>query len=100
MTNQQLILEAIENRKTIAINYKGGERVIEPFTLGYHKSTGNLILRAFFLDGYSSSGEYYQWKIYRLDNISNVKVLNQPIFFDRDGYNPNDSDMSEILATI
>lgn len=36
MFSLDLIKKAIESNEVISFNYKGGNRIVEPFTLGYH----------------------------------------------------------------
>lgn len=100
MSNSEFIEKAIRDKEVITFIYKGGKRTVEPFTLGYHKTTDNLILRAFFISGYSSSGKYNEWKIYLVDEIENLELVGSNFRGTRVGYNPDDSDMSTILITL
>jgi hypothetical protein len=51
----QEIIEAIENKNLVEFNYDGELRVIEPHCYGLSKK-GIEVLRAYQVDGYSSSG--------------------------------------------
>lgn len=55
MNNQ--IIEAIENRNVIQFYYENELRVVEPHCYGM-TTAGNEGLRAFQIDGYSSSGKW------------------------------------------
>lgn len=100
MELQHEIVKAIRNRKVIKIYYRGGHRVVEPFLIGYHKTTGKLLLRGFFLDGVSSSGEYNTWKLYDVESIDDLEILDDGIVPTREYYNPQDKDMGEIIESV
>lgn len=110
------VIESIENSDIAYIYYAGdntvnrGYRTIEPYALGIHGSSGNLVLRAWQQAGASDSGrppkrqkdEIPGWRLFRLDGITSfMKTFKK---FDptnpRPKYNPNDSDMSDILAAV
>lgn len=97
---QNLICQAIKERKVISFIYKGNRRVVEPFTLGHLKSTGNLTLSAWWLSGFSSSSEKPDWKLYSITKISDLELENESFSSIREGYNPSDSRMGEIICTI
>ncbi len=110
------VIDAIKNSDIAYIYYAGdgtvnrGYRTIEPYTLGVHGSTGNLVLRAWQQAGASDTkkdatrpaDEIPGWRLFRLDGITTfMKTFKK---FDpakpRPKYNPNDRDMSQILATV
>ena len=80
-------------------NWKGGrERTIAPMVLGINKNTGNLLIRAFHLDGYSVSERHNTKKIWRLFNAANIKKMMFTGDFFRlpfRGYKMNDRVMTE-----
>jgi hypothetical protein len=110
------VIDSIENSDIAYIYYAGdntvnrGYRTIEPYTLGIHGSSGNLVLRAWQQAGASDTkskatrpaDQIPGWRLFRLDGITTfMKTFKK---FDptkpRPKYNPNDSDMSQILATV
>jgi len=60
--------KAIKERKRIRIFYEPGQRLIEPHAYG-RSSKGDLLLRAFQVEGASASGEHHYWKLFRLDRM-------------------------------
>ena len=100
MNKEETIIFAIKNKKVIKFDYKEEKRITEPFVLGYHKSTNNLILRAYFIEGHSSSGKYNAWKLYTVENMLNIDFTNDVFSGDREHYNPEDSAMSDIIIAI
>jgi predicted DNA-binding transcriptional regulator YafY len=104
-SNSRIITEAIQSRKVLKFNYAdAGEsmpqmRIVEPFTLGVHKDTGNLVLSAWQTGGHTKSGRLDTWKLYIVDNMQNIIVTDEPAASYHNGYNPRDSRMVSILCT-
>lgn len=91
------IEHAISNKKVVTFHYDGMPRVVEPHLLGTTK-TGNLALRAYQIGGYSSSG-VLSWKLFLVEKMSNIQVLNDD-FVERPDYNPYDKGMMNIHCRI
>tara|TARA_R110002074_G_C12501002_1_gene662571 strand:- start:1353 stop:1646 length:294 start_codon:yes stop_codon:yes gene_type:complete len=60
--------KAIKERKRIRLFYAPGERLIEPHAYG-RSSDGNLLVRAFQIEGASDSHEHHDWKLFRVDRM-------------------------------
>lgn len=60
--------EAIRERKRVRLFYEPGERLVEPHAFGY-SGDGNLLVRAFQVEGASASGEHHDWKLFRVDRM-------------------------------
>lgn len=86
------IKAAIRGRLRLSIDYDPGERLIEPHALG-RSNAGNLLLRAFQIQGASASGEHVNWKLLRLDRIKSLFTTNETFDGPRDGYRRGDSAM-------
>lgn len=99
MTTEETICHAIKNRIVIQFSYEGYSRIVEPFTLGYHKDTSNLVLSAYGVGGYSKSQSEPPWRLYIVNQISGITFTNQRASTSRIGYNPNDSRISSIICT-
>lgn len=114
------VVDAINNKDVVFIYYAGddtvnkGYRTIEPFVLGRSKA-GNLVLRAWQQAGATDRGnnptrkndEIPGWRLFRLDGITSmVKTLRKfetdPTYLasKRPKYNPQDSQMSEIIVAV
>lgn len=120
--DQKSIVDAIEGGDIMYIYYQGddttnrGYRTIEPYTLGTHKTTGNLLLRAWQQAGASDTKHSRPdkwnvggmdkggWRLFNVGGISSFMPVsgNNGKFNDkvtpRPNYNPNDSELN-IIAT-
>lgn len=100
------MIKAIEYGMIISILYrgkkdkwKGGrERTIAPMVMGINKNTGNLLIRAFHLDGYSIHERKNTKKVWRLFIGNSIKSMTFTGDFFRlppAGYKLNDRVMTE-----
>lgn len=96
---EALLCKAISDGLVIEFLYDGQNRVVEPFTLGIHKTTGNLVLSAYRVGGYTKSGNEPPWRLYTVKDISSLRITDQPSADTREFYNPNDSRLSTIICT-
>lgn len=92
------IINAIRNQNLIEFYYEGGTRTVEPHCYGM-TTVGNQGLRAFQVDGYSSSGKM-GWKIYDLGKASAIEVLDDTFSSSRPGYNKGDKGMDRIFQEL
>lgn len=69
-----LIHRAIRQRRALRISYGAGSRVIEPHVCGLGRA-GQGLLRAYQTAGASASGAPRAWKLFRLDRIASVELL-------------------------
>jgi len=88
----ELVVNAIEGRKTLEINYYPGSRSIEPHAVGYG-ADGQLLLRAFQTGGASSSGRRVDWKLLRLDRAEGANTDGMSFARPRPGYSSGDKAM-------
>lgn len=119
------IIDAINNRKIVVIQYKGehsksaGYRTIQPHVLGVSEA-GNVVLRAWEENGESDSfrgvgrvprrdHEYFVtnrmkpgWRLFRLDGILSMSATGRKFSVTPDDqrplYKPNDRGMANIIA--
>jgi len=95
-----IICEAIRERKLLQFYYNGGERIVEPYAYGYDKN-GNLKLRAYQVDGYSSRGKTEGWKLFDVDKVESIQILENRCFDIRPEYNPfGDKHIPEIICKV
>ena len=83
----QSICEAIHQRKRLRLSYGGGERVIEPYVYG--ASETHSLLRAYQVSGFSASRET-GWKIFRVEEVTDLALLEEGFDEPRPGYMRND----------
>lgn len=93
--SRQAVVEAIANMKLLEFRYRGSWRLVEPHALGYNRR-GVLTLCAWQLSG----GSAEDWRDFHVDLMTDVVVTNDTFEGPRDGYNPNDSTLSSILARL
>lgn len=86
------LIQAINERRVIALDYDPGARIIEPHAYGESKE-GNGLLRAFQTSGASASGEHIHWKLFRVDRIRSFKLLDENFPGPRPEYREGDKAM-------
>ena len=91
------IIKAIKNKSLVEFDYEGESRTVEPHCYGL-TTAGNEAIRAYQVDGYSSSGKM-GWKLYDLSKAEDIKVLDE-IFEVRYDYKKGDKGMSRIYHEI
>lgn len=87
------VVAAIENGTCLRVLYEPGERLIEPHAFGRGKD-GQLLLRAYQVEGASASGEHQHWKLFRFDRIGKVEPDPSPSAAPRPGYRRGDKAMA------
>jgi hypothetical protein len=97
---RDLLAAAIERKLLVALWYMPGARTIEPHALGYG-SDGQLLLRAFQIEGASASGEHINWKLFRLDRMRDASHNGGCFDGARPEYKRNDRAMTRgIIAQL
>lgn len=86
------IIQAICNKRRLTLHYPPGQRLVEPHVLGVSRE-GNILLRAYQVEGASASGEHKSWKLFRIDRAGTVMDSGQEFDGPRPEYNPDDSAM-------
>lgn len=90
---RDLLIAAINGRLLVQLWYEPGTRIIEPHAFG-RGSDGQLLLRAFQIDGASSSGEHVHWKLFRLDRTKSLSHNGSTFAGPRPEYKRNDRVMT------
>lgn len=88
-----VISQAISSRRRLLITYAPGDRVIEPCAYGRSSEQHGLI-RGFQVSGASASGEHINWKLFRLDRIIKLEILDEIFASDPAGYRRGDKAMA------
>ena len=94
-----LICDAIRKREKIRCYYKGGYRTLEPHCHGTSRA-GNESLRAYQIEGYSSSGNPVDWKFLTVAKMSEIESTGETFSDNRQDYNPDDQHMSTICCRV
>ena len=100
MNIEEEIIFAIQNKKSLIVNYKNEpeNRIIEPHMLGL--KNGNKNLSAYQSQGYSTSGEKTTWKYF---HIKYIHIIQEEKNFNiRKGYNPkpNSKMFDKVIAQV
>jgi hypothetical protein len=95
----QTICEAIARRKLLQFSYDDLTRIVEPHLLG-RKTSGNDVLSAYMIEGYTESDHDPYWRNYAVEKIEFMIVLDETFEGAREGYNPEDQSMEEIYCRL
>jgi len=94
-----LICEAIGNRQMLRLFYAGGFRTVEPYVYGT-SSAGNEVLSAFQTQGHSQSGASKGWKMFKVEEISQLSVSPERFLHNQPDYNPQEPGVEIIFCRI
>ena len=86
MSATETICQAIRETRLLQFYYDGETRVVEPHQLAYNQK-GDLALSAYWVRGYSESGDVSnRWREYLVDEVSVIVVLDEHFSGPRPGY--------------
>jgi hypothetical protein len=80
---------AIEGRRVVRLGYSGDSgamRTVHPHAL-FESEAGSLCLDGYQVDGYTSSGVLPQWRVFTVDKVMAIEVLDEG-FTVAPGWNP------------
>ena len=98
-SNEEIIYDAIENKKTLRFEYNGSERLVDPYAFGL-SSYGNPLLRGYQWAGDSLSGKGPGWRVFQVRKMKNVVlegVYFQPLWGE---FDPNVSWIWDLKAYV
>lgn len=93
------ISSAIQNKQLLSFVYDGYQRVVEPHTYGID-TKGHTALRAYQVRGGSDSGEDSGWKLFHVNEIRGLSMIQDHFSYARPKYKRNDSAFSSIRAQL
>lgn len=93
------LCQAIAQKHVVELHYHWGYRIVEPHVYGRHRD-GHELLRAYQIGGQSESHEPVGWKLFRVAEISEVRLLGTRFAGARPGYNANDPGMARIFCEL
>jgi predicted DNA-binding transcriptional regulator YafY len=93
-----ILKEAIEKRKKVEIIYENSVRIVDPYLVGINQKD-HISLRAFQTGGQSSSGNLPSWRLFLIEKIDAIKILDEQFALNSQ-YNPNDKQMKQIHYRI
>jgi hypothetical protein len=68
---------AINGRHLLSFLYDGHQRIAIPAAYGEHKTTGNVVLRAYQTGGTSSSRPVPLWDLFLVEKMTNCVILDE-----------------------
>ena len=95
----QSIISAIKNMNLLEFHYDGEYRIVEPHTYGI-STKGNEVIRAYQVSGGSVSDKPLGWKMYKVEEIFNLKICEDTFKAPRPGYKKGDSAMTTIIIEL
>lgn len=94
-----LVCRAIRSRSLLQFHYKGQRRVVAPYCHGI-STRGVEVLRAIQVGGASRSGGPRIGKLWALDEMVDIQVMDQTFTPDDPQYNPNDTAMKKVHCCV
>lgn len=91
------ISTAIHQRQRLRFSYGGGMRVVEPYAYGACET--HELLRGYQTEGFSTS-RARGWKLFRVEEISDLTRLDENFTEVRAGYMRNDPCMEVVYSEI
>lgn len=95
---KDLLCRAITDKYLVQFRYDGRSRIVEPFCCGI-SATGNYVLRGFQIRG-ADKTKPLCWRLYELEEISQLSVTQHSYKGKRSDYNPEDIAMTKIFCRI
>ena len=89
---------AIQGKRLVRFRYRDHERIVEPYAFGADDG-GRPILRAYQTGGTSGSRNH-GWKLFRVEEIKALEILEQTYDTPRTGYMRNDPSMTKIYSEV
>jgi len=94
-----VICEAIKKRRLLQFSYDDLTRIVEPHLFG-RKTSGNDVLSAYMVEGYTESDHEPYWRNYSVDKMDFIIMLDEAFANQREGYNPDNQTMEEIYCRL
>ena len=88
------ICRAINEHRLIELVYEWGSRTVELHAYGLNDN-GHELLRCYQISGVSESGERHGWKLFRVDEIRRLAVLEETFSGPRHGYKRGDKALDQ-----
>jgi hypothetical protein len=94
-----IICEAIDKKRLLQFSYDDLTRIVEPYLFG-RKTSGNDVLSAYLVGGYTESDNEPYWRYFTVENMEFVIMLEETFTGSREGYNPNDNSMDVTYSRL
>ena len=94
-----IICEAIDKKRLLQFSYDDLTRIVEPHLFG-RKTSGNDVLSAYLVGGYTESDNEPYWRNYVVEEMEFIIMLDETFSGARDGFNLEDKTMTEIYCSL
>ncbi|HSR70841.1 MAG TPA: WYL domain-containing protein [Kiloniellales bacterium] len=92
------ICRAIRNHRLLEFRYRNSRRKVEPYAFGVDEG-GHPVLRAYQVGG-DDDRPFPAWKLFRGEEIADLKVLDQRFAGPHEGYMRNDPAMPKVYCEL
>jgi predicted DNA-binding transcriptional regulator YafY len=93
------VCDAITRRNLLMFGYRGVVRVVEPHLYG-RTTAGNEALSAWMREGWSRTDPEGGWRMFRLDELTDLSVLPEQFSGPRPDFNPDDRHFMEVFCRV
>lgn len=94
-----VICQAIQEKRLLDFTYEGHHRVVEPHAYGVNTKDHNA-LRCYQVGGSSDSHKQPYWRLFLESEIRGLTMLPQQFANARQGYKRNDKDLERIFCQL
>ena len=95
----QVIIEAINTKHLLRVEYHGYYRLVEPHAYGINQK-GHESLSCYQVAGGSESNEPQGWKLLLIREAHAISITENKYMYARSGYKPNTNTMKRIYAQL
>jgi len=99
MTNIDISTTALRQNQRVTLNYGGHRRTVEVHAIGTSKK-GQTVIRVWQTEGDSKSKEPVGWKLLKLDEATDIAIVDEASDAPRAGYKKADRAMAAIIAEL
>ena len=96
---REIFIRAIRERRILRVVYPPGERLIEPYAIGF-TTKGHIVVRAWQREGVSASGDEAGLKLMRLDRFTEAEATAIHFFGPRPEFEPDDKAMKGGIIAV
>ena len=92
-----VICQAIRERRLLSVQYKGRERIVEPYLL-FESKAGDLVLHGWQVDGAWENTPPPDWSNLKLADVSSVRSLDRTYAHPRPDYDPSSPRFHRVIC--
>ncbi|HJR63621.1 MAG TPA: hypothetical protein VJ803_07945 [Gemmatimonadaceae bacterium] len=93
------VCHAIAERRLLMFAYRGALRIAEPHLYG-KTTAGNDAMSAWMRPGWSRADPQGGWRMFRLDEVTDLSLLPEQFAGPRSDFNPDDPHFSEVFCRV